>query len=59
MLGKRETTDPKSGDQRQVRRIVNGRFASHQPAVAKPSTADPPRQSQTRTWKGQGDGGDR
>jgi hypothetical protein len=60
MPGKRETTEPKPGDKRQVRRIVNGRFASHQPAVAKSSATGQPQPSQTRTWKGQRDrGGDR
>jgi hypothetical protein len=59
MLGKRETIDPKPGDKRQVRRIVNGRFTSPQPTAAKTSTADQPSQTQARTWKGPGDGSDR
>ena len=55
MLGKREAMDPKPGDKRQVRRVVNGRFTSAQLATAKPSTADQSPQPQARTWKGPGD----
>ena len=59
MLGKRETIDPKPGDERQVRRVVNGRFASHQPTIGKSSAGDQAPPPQTRTWKGQGDRGGR